>query len=156
MQTEANVVRAYRELRNGFRSCEAVRLKLADEGQDISAEKIRDVIRVMAAMECKTDSIVRAANTLRRVLELGELSEVAPAARHMQDAEDILFALKPLPTEWAFRELRQALALVFAAAEHLRECNGSSIMPRRWMRCATRARRSSRGSESTTRTEPFN
>jgi hypothetical protein len=44
MQTEANVVRAYRELPNGFRSCEAVRLKLADEGQDISAEKIRDVI----------------------------------------------------------------------------------------------------------------
>ena len=123
MQTEANVIRAYRELRNGFRSCEAVRLKLADEGQDISAEKIRDVIRVMAAIECKTDNIVRAANTLRRVLELGELSEVAPAARHMQDAEDILFALKPLPTEWAFRELRQALALVFAAAEHLRECN---------------------------------
>jgi len=123
MQTEANVVRAYRQLPNGFRSCEAVRLKLADEGQDISAEKIRDVIRVMAAIECKTDNIVRAANTLRRVLELGELSEVAPAARHMQDAEDILFALKPLPTEWAFRELRQALALVFAAAEHLRECN---------------------------------
>jgi hypothetical protein len=40
---------------------------------------------------------------------------------HIKDEDDILFALKPLHTDWAFRELRDALALVFAAVEQLHE-----------------------------------
>jgi len=91
--------------------------------REIASESERKAVGIRAAMECRTDNISRVANTLRRVLDLSELPQLTPGVCHIKDAEDIFFGIRPLVTEWAFRELRDALALVFAAAEHFHECN---------------------------------